>query len=451
MTEAPLPSQEKTSDTLNRLLASTGYLNGLLLLLIVAVVSFHPWVVAMVEKALDITPLLLLVLIFVYVMNPMVEFVLRQMRRVRQFERFSYDRSLVVTYLLLLVILGVILALLVPKLARELQTLAENLPGFAQRFQAALAQYRDRYFEALPLPVKDQVSKGVGEIGSAASSLIQGGLKYAGAFSQTVLWALGALILVPLIGFYILKDGSRMLDFLVGFAPVHQQGRSRRILLQIHDAMQNFVKGQSILCLVIGVVTMVAMAFVLPQYSIALGLVAGITEAIPVVGPFLGAIPAVIIAFALPEQGGPGLAAIVIVIYLGIQQLENVVLVPRVMGESLGLHPLSLILGMMVFGNIFGFWGVVLSAPLVATVKILVMHLRGEEVSPPPVPPPPSGRDASPPVAPAAPSAPVPPVGENAPSTIPAPSAPVPPARAAAPPAPSAAGEATRLGKRRKR
>jgi predicted PurR-regulated permease PerM len=82
----------------------------------------------------------------------------------------------------------------------------------------------------------------------------------------------------------------------------------------------------------------------------------------------------VIIAFALPEKGGLGLAALVILIYVVIQQLENTILVPRVMGHTLGLHPLSLLLGMMVFGNVFGFWGVVLAAPLVATLKIFVLQ-----------------------------------------------------------------------------
>ncbi len=96
-----------------------------------------------------------------------------------------------------------------------------------------------------------------------------------------------------------------------------------------------------------------------------------------------------IIAFALPDQGGMGLAALVIAIYVVIQQLENTILVPRVMGHTLGLHPLSLLLGMMVFGNIFGFWGVVLAAPLVATLKIFVWHLTSaREVEPKPESPP---------------------------------------------------------------
>lgn len=361
-------------DPLDRMTGFFRSLAGLLVLLIAAVVSFHPWVMAMVEKALEVTPLLLLVLIFVYVVNPMVEFVLRHVRRLRGLARFSYERSLVVTYLLLVLCVGAVLAAIVPHLVREVHTLAVNLPSFAQKIQGTLGDYRDRYFETLPDPVQEQIAAGVGQIGSAASDLLQGGLKYLGAFSSAVLWILGAVMFVPLIGFYLLKDGDEMVSFLVRFAPEESRPRSRRILGEIHLAMQNFIKGQVLLCLVIGVVTTVAMAFVLPQYCIALGLVAGVTEAIPVVGPLLGAIPSVIIAFAIPG-GGPGLALVVVGIYAVIQQLENSVLVPRVMGESLGLHPLSLILGMMVFGNIFGFWGVVLAAPIVATVKILVIHL----------------------------------------------------------------------------
>ncbi len=373
------PVETSPPGPLQNLVVSIGYLNGLLLLLTGAVISFHPWVVGMVEKALQILPLLLLVLIFVYSVNPLVEFVLRQVRRIPQMERFSHSRSLVVTYLLLLLAVGTLLAILVPKLSRELQTLAQNLPSFAQKMQDTMFQYRDRYFEALPVPVKDQVSRSVGEIGSMVSQLIQGGLHYLGAFSQTVVWALGATVFVPLIGFYFLKDGRAILDSVVRFAPPSRRPRARRILGQVHGAMQSFLKGQLLLCLIIGTVTTAAMAVVLPQYCIALGLVAGVTEAIPVIGPFLGAIPAVIIAFALPDKGGLGLALLVVVIYLVIQQLENVILVPRVMGQSLGLHPLSLVLGMMVFGNIFGFWGVVLAAPLVATVKILVHHLAGRQ------------------------------------------------------------------------
>jgi len=281
----------------------------------------------------------------------------------------------VVTYLILLSVVVTLLAFLVPKLARELQTLAVNLPSFAQKLQVTMLDYRHRYFEALPLPVKEQVTRAVGEIGSTVSQLIQGGLHYVGAVSQAVVWVAGALVLVPLIGFYFLKDGQDILESFVRFAPVGRRGRMRRIMLEVHGAMQSFLKGQVLLCLIVGLVTTAAMALVLPQYCLALGLMAGITEAIPVLGPILGAIPAVIIAFALPDQGGLGLAALVIAIYVVIQQLENTVLVPRVMGQTLGLHPLSLLLGMMVFGNVFGFWGVVLAAPLVATLKILVWHL----------------------------------------------------------------------------
>ncbi len=278
MSDAPAPKPESPlDDQVQSLVVALRYLNGLLLMLVVAVISFHPWVVVLVEKALAILPLLLLVLIFVYVVNPLVEFLLRQIRRIPQMERFSYARSLVVTYLILLALVATVLAFLVPKLARELQTLAINLPSFAHKLQVTMLEYRHRYFEALPLPVKEQVTRAIGEIGSMVSQLIQGGLHYVGAVSQAVVWVAGAMVLVPLIGFYFLKDGQEILESFVRFAPTGRRARVRRIMLEVHGAMQSFLKGQVLLCLIIGLVTTAAMALVLPQYCLALGLVAGIT------------------------------------------------------------------------------------------------------------------------------------------------------------------------------
>jgi len=96
MPESPTvpPSETPRDDHVQGLVVGLRYLNGLLLMLVVAVVSFHPWVVVLVEKALGILPLLLLVLIFVYVVNPLVAFVLRQVRRIPQMGRFSHSRSL---------------------------------------------------------------------------------------------------------------------------------------------------------------------------------------------------------------------------------------------------------------------------------------------------------------------------------------------------------------------
>lgn len=365
---------------LKRLSRHCNYLNGLILALVISLLSFHPWVLDMANKALSILPLLLLVLIFVYLVNPVVLFILTQLRRIPRLNHLSYFFSLVTTYVLLLVVVGVLLAVTVPRLVTEMQKLAGTLPGVAATVQERIGSYRHSYFDVLPLAVQDKVTESIGQIGAYVGSVIKSGLVYAGAFSSALAWGVGAVFLVPLISFYLLADGDKIVNSLVCLFPQKRRNALRTVLDEIHAAMQGFLKGQAILCCVIGSVTGLSMGIILPDYCVALGLVAGITEAIPVVGPILGAIPAVFIAMASPN-GGVGLVVLVIAVYVVIQQLENTILVPRIMGQSLGLHPLSLMLGMMVFGNMFGFWGVVLSAPIVATVKILVFHLSGAKLN----------------------------------------------------------------------
>lgn len=356
-------------------------LAGLAVVGILALSSFHPWVLHGMEEASSILPMLLLVLIFAYVVSPVVEFIHRHVCGARQTDSASRDRSLGFTYLLLAGALAILLALFVPPLVDEARTLATSLPGYSDSIRQHLVKYREQYSHVAPPALQEKLSQATSEAGRMAGSLLQQGVVYAGTLSQAVLWVIGSTVMVPLLGFYFLKDHKGILDFLLHCIDERRRPKVLAVLRDLHEAMQNFIKGQVILCLAIFGLTYVCMLFILPSYAIGLAVVAGICEAIPVIGPILGSIPAIIIAFA---SQGPTTALIVAVIYLGIQQTENMILVPRVMGQSLGLHPLSLILGMIVFGNVFGFWGVLLAAPGCAAVKVLVMHFafKGGAASP---------------------------------------------------------------------
>jgi len=385
---------ESGSGEAHGLVVGVRALAGFVLLLVLAIVSFHPLVMEGAVRVAEVFPLMVLVLIFVYVARPVVDFVHRILKRLQPRAIVSEGRSLLMTYLLLIGFAAIALAIVVPQLVREAGTLAENLPGYANTVRDSLKAYRDRYAHLVPPEVEDRISEATSEVGKLGGDALKRGVTWVGAVSQTLFWLLGALLLVPMLGYYFLADAVGIREFLLGIIGSKHRPAVRAIVMDVHAAMQNFVKGQAILCLAIGLVTVVAMAFVLPQFAVGLAIVAGITEAIPVIGPILGAIPAIIIAFAAK---GWVAAVVVGVIYLGIQQLESMFLVPRVMGESLGLHPLSLLLGMMVFGNVFGFWGVLLAAPLVATTKVLVTHLfmdspvdATQGTSPPSWPPPPT-------------------------------------------------------------
>ena len=344
---------------------------GLLTLLILAILGFHPWFRAGVERVVDLIPLLVLVLIFVYVALPVVAAMRRVLARHVK-GQVSEERALLMTYIILLGVVAIVLALVVPRLVHEAQSLADDLPAYSKAAREKMLEYRERLDTLLPDSAQAKLSEMMGDVGNYAGGLLRQGLTYVGVFSQTLVWVLSAVVVVPMLGYYFLKDAEGILEFQLRLVNERSRGRVRAILLGMHEAMQNYVRGQAFLCAVMGVVTALAMLLILPQFAIGLGIVAGITEAIPVVGPILGAVPAIIIALA---SKGWVSAVIVALAYTGLQQLESVALVPRVMGEKLGLHPLSLLVGMMFFGNLFGFWGVLLASPLVAAVKVLVTEL----------------------------------------------------------------------------
>lgn len=372
-----LPLSEQTG---RRLVSSIKGVGTALLALSLIIACFHPWTKQAIEETLSITPLLLLVLIFVYVVNPIVEFLMVQIRKIPGAQYFSYTKSLIVTYVLLLVLALGLFALTAPQLFGEIKNLAENFPTITQKAVTILTNFRQSHLGVLPSSVQANITDLVNQAGSLAGQLINSGLQYAGAFSSAVIWVATAIVMVPFISFYMLSDGQKLVDFWINLLPIRKRKPAQDILLQLHSAMQSFIKGQVLLCCAVGGLTTLLMALVMPKYCIALGIIAGITEAIPIVGPILGAVPAVFLALALPDTGGITLALIVVAIYTLIQQAENNFLVPKIMGDSLGLHPLSLMIGMMVFANVFGFWGVVLASPIVAAVRILVIHYCSPEL-----------------------------------------------------------------------
>lgn len=147
-----------------------------------------------------------------------------------------------------------------------------------------------------------------------------------------------------------------------------------------------YIRGQIILCVSvglavgIGLVGLEMLGFPLGDYVLVLALIAGVTEFIPVLGPTIGAIPGVILGFGISPAAGIA----VLLLYIAVQQLENSLLVPRIIGESVGVHPAVLTVAMIVMGTLFGLLGILLAAPAVATARDLFKYayLRLEGCSP---------------------------------------------------------------------
>ncbi len=185
------------------------------------------------------------------------------------------------------------------------------------------------------------------------------------ATSAQVLLTAGAILV---IAFYWTLDGPRIIRSLVLLLPKGRSETTYELISAIEAKVGAYIAGQSILMLVIGIMALVAYSFIGLRYVLVLALVAGIFEAIPLVGPFLGAIPAVLVALSL----GPDKVIWVIVATLIIQQSENSLLVPRVMRRAVGVNPFVSLLAIFAFSSLLGVAGALMAIAIAAIIQILL-------------------------------------------------------------------------------
>ena len=209
------------------------------------------------------------------------------------------------------------------------------------------------------------------------------------SYGEPVLQGTLAAVAVLLFAFYWSLQEVRSIRALLMLAPPSKRKQVREILESMQSKVGAYLRGQGILCLVVGVLNFLAFLLIGLPYAVTLGVVAGVCEAVPMFGPVLGALPAALVALSVDPSKviWVGVAAVV------IQQMENYLLVPRVMDRSVGVNPVVTLLAIAGFGSILGFAGAILAIPLAAILQVLLTRflLSSEALEPPPV----TGRDAA--------------------------------------------------------
>jgi predicted PurR-regulated permease PerM len=184
-----------------------------------------------------------------------------------------------------------------------------------------------------------------------------------------------------LLAFYWSLDGERVKRSLLLLVPLRRRSAARDVVAEMERKVGAYAFGQAILCGAIGLMALIAYLLIGLPYALVLALFAGVMELLPVIGPALGALPAVIIGLAI----SPITAVWVIIATLAIQQIENSLLVPRVMNRAVGVNPLVTLLSLIAFGSLFGIAGAIVAIPLAAVLQLLInrhlLSLPAEELT----------------------------------------------------------------------
>jgi len=303
-------------------------------------------------------------LVLAYFLLPLVNWLDDHMPA--RFHQWRIDRPLaiILTYVLLLGITAGILAFAVPLLVDQVEILIQNWPSLAEQAQD-WGKQGWTWYQTLPDTWRTTIETNLkGLLGGVVSAVQNGVVAAIQQVFGTVSFIIG-FIVIPFWMFYILHDASQVKKGAVGVFPESVRADILAVAGLVDDVLSAYIRGQFLLMLFVGGLATVALLIIGVPYALVLGLIAGIFEALPVVGPLLGAIPAVLVALL----SSPISAVYVAVAFFAIQQIENLFLVPRISGKSVKLHP-AVVMVVLVLGNqLAGFAGMLLAVPVSTTAR----------------------------------------------------------------------------------
>jgi len=274
--------------------------------------------------------------------------------------------GVIAVYLLLLALLIGFVLLLFPLVVEQGTTIAAEVPGYYQSLRGWMVDNPNplmvRLGEFLPvvLPGLEPVQQtGQQVLASAGQALGYVALAAQIIFITTV---------ILLLAFHWTLDGPRIIQSLLPLVPQSHRESIGELISAMETKVGSYIAGQGVLCLVIGIMALVAYVLIGLPNALVLAFLAGALEAVPMIGPLLGAIPAAVIALSI----GPSKLVWVIAATLVIQQVENSLLVPRVMRKAVGINPFVSLLAIFAFGSLFGIAGALMAIPMAAMIQLLL-------------------------------------------------------------------------------
>ncbi len=300
-------------------------------------------------RVADIIVMLFFVVVVAAAITPIVDKLSRYMPR---------GLAALLVFLLTLGLVVASFGLLIPPLLLQLKQLADTSGGLSQVLQPLLNRF----------PADSQAGSLLRSSINQIPTQLQSVLGQFPTIIGNVLSGLSVTLIVIFMTFYLLLEEKGVKKFFFSLVPFDQKQQVVEVLSKMGDKLGDWLRGQLLLMLIVGLADFVGLAIIGVPYALTLGLWAGLTEVVPFLGPFLGAIPAIIIAFTV----SPLIALLTIILFALVQQVESNVIVPKVMEKTIGLSPLIIILAILIGDKLLGLTGVVLAVPIAAALSVVV-------------------------------------------------------------------------------
>lgn len=304
----------------------------------------------------DVLAILFVALILAAALDPWVDWM--------QEKRVPRSIGIILIYLLSFVVIGSIIYLIIPPISMQVRELSNDFPRYLDKLTYGVEALKNLTVE---YGVLDNIKNGLGGLSDALQNA-------AGGVFSTVTGIFGGIFsffLVLIITFYMTVEESAVKKLVWSIAPADHQTYIIQLVNRIQTKIGLWLRGQLVLSLIVAVLTYVGLTILGVKYALVLALIAGVAELVPYLGPILGAIPGVFLAFTQ----SPMLALFTGALYYVVQLVENNILVPKIMQKAVGLNPIISIAALMIGLQIGGIVGAILSIPVATAVSVIVKDL----------------------------------------------------------------------------
>lgn len=313
-----------------------------------------------------------------YLLNPLVSLLEKIPVGKKKMPRWVSIAIVMVGFLIILIMA---LINLLPDLISQVAHLAKGIPSLVSTVKDFIDD-ASQWQWVKQAGVQIDIEKMQSQLGSFGERFLKGTLDSMSGLISTITSITVTAVTVPVMTFYMLNDGHRLVPFLQKIFPTRQSGNVADILGRLNKTISQYISGQAIEMIFVGIFTSIGYFMIGQKYGLLLGVIAGITNIIPYVGPYIGIVPALFVAM----MQSPMQIIWVIIVVLIVQQIDGNLVYPKIIGASLKIHPMTIIVLLLAAGNIAGIGGMILAIPTYAIVRTIVVyawqliHLKEEKL-----------------------------------------------------------------------
>ncbi|MGT2911307.1 AI-2E family transporter [Streptococcus cameli] len=305
-------------------------------------------------------PMILTGLLY-YLLNPIVDWL----------EKYRLSRTVGISIVFFLIVLLLVwgLGVAIPNIQEQISSFSRNLPGYIQdieiRVTTLLEDDRFAQFRPEALKVLESLNEQALDFAQKFSS---NAVNWAGGFISKASQIIVAVLIMPFILFYLLRDGKDLKEHVTNYLPTTWRQPVGTVLTDMNQQLSNYVRGQVTVAIIVAIMFSILFSIIGLNYAITLGILAGFLNLIPYLGSFLAMIPAVVLGLV----AGPLMFVKVLIVFMVEQTIEGRFVTPLIIGSSLRIHPITILFILLTAGQMYGVLGVLLGIPVYATIKVVV-------------------------------------------------------------------------------